>query len=87
MPSDFCHTSAKSLFQMFRAGLFTADRVSADLTNLMIDGWRAVCGERVYFNAFGLNMFDIALATRVLYTAENRHGGILLSFGDDRQET
>ena len=77
---DFCETSAKSLFQMYRAGEFSRERVDADLGNLLIDGWRPAAGDSVYFSSFGLNVFDIALASRVLRLAAERDTGTLLPF-------
>lgn len=79
---EFCHGSAKSLFQMFRAGRFQPKQVSADLTHLVVDGWRPPAGARVYFNSFGLNVFDVALAARVLQAASDRHIGTLLPFDE-----
>jgi ornithine cyclodeaminase len=67
---DFRLTSAKSLFQMHRAGRFDAARIAADLAQLVLDGWRPPRGAAVFFSAFGLNLFDIALAARVLRNAE-----------------
>ncbi|MFZ4835349.1 ornithine cyclodeaminase [Rouxiella sp. Mn2063] len=67
---DFCQTSAKSLFQMYRAGEFPAAALAADLSNLLIDGWRPDTNDSVYFSSFGLNVFDIALAARLLQDAE-----------------
>ena len=75
---DFCETSAKSLFQMYRAGQFSPDRVDADLSNLLLDGWRPAPDDSVYFSSFGLNVFDIALAARVLALAQQRGNGTLL---------
>lgn len=67
---DFAERSAKSLFQMYRAGLFQPQEVAADLAALLLDGWRAAADDSVYFSSFGLNVFDIALAARVLQAAE-----------------
>ncbi|WP_227317391.1 ornithine cyclodeaminase [Cedecea davisae] len=78
---DFKQTSAKSLFQMYRAGLFDELKVAADLTNLVVDGWRANPTGKVYFSSFGLNVFDIALAARVLQEAVSRGEGCELPFG------
>ncbi|MEE3662477.1 ornithine cyclodeaminase [Brenneria sp. g21c3] len=75
---EFCRTSAKSLFQMYRAGEFEPRRVAADLGQLLIDGWRSEADDSVYFSSFGLNVFDIALAARVLQEAERRADGALL---------
>ncbi|KAB7896689.1 ornithine cyclodeaminase [Rouxiella sp. S1S-2] len=76
---DFCESSAKSLFQMYRAGQFSAGRVDADLGNLLLDGWRPAADDSVYFSSFGLNVFDVALAARVLTRATERNVGTLLS--------
>jgi ornithine cyclodeaminase len=62
----FSKTSAKSLFQMHRAGRFEQTRVAADLPAILCEGWRPPKGASVYFSSFGLNIFDIALAARLL---------------------
>ena len=69
---EFRLTSAKSLFQMHRAGRFPESRVSADLPFVLHDGWDPAPDSSVYFSSFGLNILDIALATRVVETAETR---------------
>lgn len=80
---DFCATSAKSLFQMYRTGEFSAGQVAADLGNLLIDGWRPDADDSVYFSSFGLNVFDIALASRVLtHAAATGVGSLLPLFAD-----
>ncbi|WP_395303334.1 ornithine cyclodeaminase [Pectobacterium polonicum] len=75
---DFCQSSAKSLFQMYRAGAFHPSEVSADLEQLLLDPWQSQANDRVYFSSFGLNVFDIALAARVLQDAERQNVGTLL---------
>lgn len=67
---DFAEKSAKSLFQMYRAGRFSPAQVDADLSALLLDGWQPPPGASVYFSSFGLNVFDIALAARLLKRAE-----------------
>lgn len=76
---DFAQRSAKSLFQMFRAGEFGEQDVAADLTALLLDNWRPLPDDSVYFSSFGLNVFDIALAARVLQAAEHDELGSLQS--------
>lgn len=76
---DFAQRSAKSLFQMFRAGEFSEQDVAADLTALLLDNWRPLPNDSVYFSSFGLNVFDIALAARVLQAAEHDELGSLQS--------
>lgn len=76
---DFARRSAKSLFQMFRAGEFSEQDVAADLTALLLDNWRPQPDDSVYFSSFGLNVFDIALAARVLQAAEHDELGSLQS--------
>ncbi|PIF21971.1 ornithine cyclodeaminase [Candidatus Pantoea floridensis] len=76
---DFAQRSAKSLFQMFRAGEFREQDVAADLCALLVDGWRPAADDSVYFSSFGLNVFDIALAARVLQAAEYNALGTLQS--------
>jgi ornithine cyclodeaminase len=71
-------TSAKSLFQMHRAGRFEAGRVAADLAAVVLEGWRPPPGACVYFSSFGLNIFDLALAARVLRDAAARGIGTML---------
>jgi ornithine cyclodeaminase len=79
---EFWRTSAKSLFQMTRSGRFSPERVSADLVDLCVRGWRAPTGASLYFSSFGLNVFDIALAARVLAAAADmRLGTLLPTFG------
>lgn len=75
---NFCETSAKSLFQMYRAGHFSPEHVDADLCNLLLDGWRPAPDDSVFFSSFGLNVFDIALAVRVLARAQQQGVGTLL---------
>jgi ornithine cyclodeaminase len=76
---DFAQRSAKSLFQMFRAGEFHEQDVAADLAALLLDNWRPQPEDSVYFSSFGLNVFDIALAARVLQAAEHDELGSLQS--------
>lgn len=66
---DFAGTSAKSLFQMYRAGRFPPERLAADATAILLDGWRPDPGACVYFSSFGLNIFDIAVAARLMRRA------------------
>ncbi|WP_220180925.1 hypothetical protein, partial [Paracoccus versutus] len=75
---EFARTSAKSLFQMYRAGLFDPAQVAADLPAILCDGWRPAPGESVYFSSFGLNIFDIALAARLLRAASGQGIGTRL---------
>nr|WP_245199020.1 hypothetical protein [Jiella mangrovi] len=77
---EFAERSAKSLFQMYRARRFAPEGVAADLTHLVVDGWRPPAGSSVYFSSFGLNLFDIALAARILREAEAREIGTVLPF-------
>lgn len=74
----FAATSAKSLFQMHRSGRFEPGRVAADLAALVVDEWRPPGGASLYFSSFGLNIFDIALAARVLRQAEAENIGVIL---------
>ena len=76
---EFRLTSAKSLFRMHRAGRFPADRLAADLPMLVLDRWRPPAGACVYFSSFGLNLFDVALAGRVLRQAEAQGIGTVLT--------
>ncbi|ELY2765157.1 ornithine cyclodeaminase family protein [Cronobacter malonaticus] len=75
---EFRHTSAKSLFQMYRAGEFADDGWAADLAALLTGAWRPMQDDCVYFSSFGLNVFDIALAARVLQRAEQENTGTTL---------
>jgi len=80
---DFCQTSAKSLFQMYRSGAFAAESVAADLSNLLLDNWQPASNDKVYFSSFGLNIFDIALAARLLQQAtEPALGSLFPLFGE-----
>lgn len=69
---EFRETSAKSLFQMHRAGRFDESRVSADLAAALAGEFRPKPGSLVYMSSFGLNIFDIALAARVLRDAARK---------------
>jgi ornithine cyclodeaminase len=80
---DFRSTSGKSLFRMHRAGRFEARRVTADLAGLVLDGWRPPARAAVYFSSFGLNVFDVALAARVLAQARRRGLGTALCLSGD----
>ncbi|CAN7441953.1 hypothetical protein LJR009_003774 [Bosea sp. LjRoot9] len=66
---EFRLKSAKSLFQMHRAGRFPEERVAADLGTVLAGGFTPTPGSLVYLSSFGLNIFDIALAARVIATA------------------
>jgi ornithine cyclodeaminase len=77
---DFADKSAKSLFQMYRAKRFTPSQVAADLVGLVAEGWRPPAGASVLFSSFGLNLFDIALAARILRQAEIEGVGTVLPF-------
>lgn len=74
----YAKTSAKSLFQMYRKGLFDASDVSADLAAIVMGGWRPPPQASIYFSSFGLNILDVAIAARVLSSAEARGIGTLL---------
>ncbi|MNV62691.1 ornithine cyclodeaminase [compost metagenome] len=75
---DFAEKSAKSLFQMYRAKEFAPEQVAADLPALLLDGWRPPPDASLYFSSFGLNVFDIAFAARVLARANEMNIGTLL---------
>jgi ornithine cyclodeaminase len=75
---DFAEKSAKSLFQMYRAGQFPAERVAADLPAILLDGWKPQADTSLYFSSFGLNVFDIAFAARILRSAAAMNIGTLL---------
>jgi len=75
---DFAEKSAKSLFQMYRAGEFSPEEVAADLPALLLDGWKPPAEASLYFSSFGLNVFDIAFAARVLARANDLNIGTLL---------
>jgi ornithine cyclodeaminase len=66
---DYADKSAKSLFQMYRAGEFQASRVAADLPAILLGGWQPPPTASLYFSSFGLNVFDIAFAARILRQA------------------
>lgn len=66
---EFRLTSAKSLFQMHRAGRFPEERVAANLGSALAGEFSPAPGSLVYMSSFGLNIFDIALAARVIADA------------------
>ncbi|MFI5012856.1 MAG: hypothetical protein ACHQAY_10955 [Hyphomicrobiales bacterium] len=67
---EFRLTSAKSLFQMHRAGRFPQSRLSCVLADAVAGAWRPRPGSLVYMSSFGLNVLDIALAARLMERAE-----------------
>lgn len=75
---DFAEKSAKSLFQMYRAGAFLPEHVAVDLPGMLLGGWRPPEGASLYFSSFGLNIFDIAFAARILQRADQLDIGTLL---------
>lgn len=77
----FAEKSAKSLFRMYRAGQFAPSSVAADLPAMIIDGWRPAPDAAMYFSSFGLNVFDIAIAARLLRDAEALDIGTRLPAG------
>ncbi len=68
---------------MHRAGRFPAERVAAELAAAVLDGWRPAPDAAVYMSSFGLNVFDIALAARVLARAEAEGVGRMLPMSGD----
>ncbi|WP_152981872.1 ornithine cyclodeaminase [Prosthecomicrobium hirschii] len=66
----FAEASGKSLFRMYRAGRFAPERVTADLAAMLAGAPRPGPDEAVYVSSFGLNVFDVALAARILARAE-----------------
>jgi len=75
---EFRLSSQKSLFQMHRAGRFDVTRVAADLAQIVLGDWRPSRGAAVFYSSFGLNLFDITLAARVLQNAAARGLGTML---------
>ncbi|NSL93133.1 NAD(P)-binding domain-containing protein [Acetobacter syzygii] len=67
---DFSQTSVKSLFRLYREGHIARTDIAADLRAIILDNWRPNMGESVYFSSFGLNIFDIALASRIIRTTQ-----------------
>jgi ornithine cyclodeaminase len=78
----FAERSGKSLFRMYRAGRFSPDSVTADLARVLAGGFRPAAADAVYFSSFGLNVFDVALAARVLARAETLGIGTVLPLVD-----
>lgn len=76
---EFAGTSAKSLFQMHRAGRFPETRVAADAAAILLDGWRPAPGASTFFSSFGLNVFDIAFAARLTRRAADLGIGLRLA--------
>ncbi|AQS86676.1 MULTISPECIES: hypothetical protein [Acetobacteraceae] len=66
---SFAERSGKSLFRLYRAGGFPRACLDADLTDAVSNAWQAPPQDSLYFSSFGLNIFDIALAARVLKDA------------------
>ncbi|MEJ1158876.1 hypothetical protein [Prosthecomicrobium sp. N25] len=78
----FAEASGKSLFRMYRAGRFGPERVTADLGALLAGAPRPGPDDAVYVSTFGLNVFDVALAARVLAAADERGLGTILPLVD-----
>lgn len=78
----FAEASGKSLFRMYRAGRFSPDRVAADLATVLGGAPGPGADDAVYFSSFGLNIFDVALAARVLARAEALGIGTALTLVD-----
>ncbi|HEV8309835.1 MAG TPA: ornithine cyclodeaminase [Methylomirabilota bacterium] len=78
---EFRLTSQKSLFRMHRAGRFPAERVAADLTDLVWRGRAFAPGQSVYVSSFGLSVFDVAIAARLARAGERAGIGQLFPLG------
>lgn len=82
---EFRNTSAKSLFQAHRAGRFETGRLAAQLPDVLAGYWAPRPDDAVYFSSFGLNVLDLALASRVLRrAAELGLGRMLDLFGEEK---
>ncbi|MGH7320154.1 MAG: ornithine cyclodeaminase [Candidatus Rokuibacteriota bacterium] len=78
---EFRLTSQKSLFQMHRAGRFPAERIAGDLADLVWRGRELAPRRSVYVSSFGLSIFDVAIAARLVKASEGAGIGLLLPLG------
>ncbi len=68
----FKDTSLKGLFRMYRDGKFGESDVNADLCGLILRGCTIPRSASVFVSLFGLSIFDIAVASRIARTAQDR---------------
>ena len=66
---EFKHTSLKSLFRMYRAGRFREEDVYGELGEFVVGVKGELWGQSVFFNSFGLSIFDVAVAWRIVQEA------------------
>ncbi len=69
---EFKNTSLKSLFRMYRDGLVDEKDIHAELGELLAAPPEDMSGHSVFFNSFGLSIFDITLARRIVQTAREK---------------
>jgi len=75
---EFKNTSMKSLFRMYRKGRVSERDIHAELDEIVAAGQIDMTGHSVFFNSFGLSIFDIALAARIVRTAHHKGLGLEL---------
>lgn len=83
---EFKHTSLKGLFQMYRAGRFRESDVWADLADLLLGRKGVAHTDSVFVSLFGLSLFDIAVARRIVRNAERMGEGQILSLFGQGEE-
>ena len=72
---EFKHTSFKSLFRMYRAGQFREEDVYGHLGEFVAGTKKKFQGQSVFFNSFGLSIFDVAVAWRIVREAQSLSDG------------
>jgi ornithine cyclodeaminase len=72
---EFKNTSLKSLFRMYRAGRLKEEAVYGELGQFVSGKKAALSGKSVFFNSFGLSIFDVAVAWRIFQEAQAQGDG------------
>lgn len=75
---EFKNTSMKSLFRMYRKGLVSERDIHADLNEILTAGKVDMTRHSIFFNSFGLSIFDVALTARIVRTACYKRLGLEL---------
>lgn len=77
------NVSGQSLFRLFRAGLVAEDRISGSLGEIIVGKLalpRSSVSNKIMFDAFGLPIFDIAIAKIAYLTALEKGIGTMLDW-------
>ena len=75
---EFKQTSLKSLFRMYRAGLLKEEDVYGEIGEFVAGTKGKLHGQSVFLNSFGLSIFDVAVAWRIVREAQFLNEGLEL---------